>query len=87
MTNLPPIPPRRPTVSTLFAMAAALAVDAGGEASPVPEPPPPARPRGGYAPIPPRAPYPPPPREPTRDELLAIEKRKRKASKRQKGQR
>jgi hypothetical protein len=72
-----------PTRHLLGLLTTAMALSSGiGDATPYPEPPPQPRPRGGYAPIHPRESSPPPPREPTRDELLAIEKRKRKASKR-----
>jgi hypothetical protein len=76
-----------PTRHLLGLLTAAIALGSGmGDASLEPEPPLYPRPRRdvgcGY-PAPRRE---PPPREPTRDELRAMEKRKRKAAKRQKGQ-
>jgi hypothetical protein len=75
-------PPRRPLLG-LVAAIACLGAGAGFDAALDLEPPPPPRPRGPVGrPAPAPRPAPARPREPTRDELLAIEKRKRKAAKR-----
>lgn len=71
-----------PRLSTVQLLAAIAALGADIDASAFPEPPPPPRPRNDdYIPLPPLRREPEPPREPTRDELRAIEKRKRKAAK------